>query len=138
MQRRPGISDIPARVPVVTWESVAGWRQWPDILYPPEVLKWVSLPRRWTGVVVALRVPDDSMQPEFVQGDLVGVSLGAKVKRGQFIVVSDNEGGHCALRQLVSDGNRFLLKPVNQRYAVRRKSAASVVQGVVVMKYRHV
>jgi phage repressor protein C with HTH and peptisase S24 domain len=65
--------------------------------------------------VFALRVPDDSMQPLFHQGEIIFVNPHVRVEEDQYMVV--NTGGHdTVLRQLMKVGREYVLHALNPEY----------------------
>ncbi|MBF0620374.1 MAG: LexA family transcriptional regulator [Magnetococcales bacterium] len=124
------------RIPLVSWEGVSDWKEWADPLSPPNVHEWVSLPRRGNGLTVALRVSDDSMEPEFLEGDVIIINLVSESKHGRFVVASTSSGRRATFKQLILDGEERYLKPLNDRYPVANVTDDAIIHGVVTTKYR--
>lgn len=85
----------------------------------------------------ALRVVGDSMVnpgegPSFPEGSLIVVDPHKPPVNGNCVVVGLREGEKPVLKQLVIDGPRRYLKPLNPRYPVLEMSADSRIYGVVV------
>ncbi|MBD0306162.1 MAG: S24 family peptidase [Nitrospiraceae bacterium] len=65
--------------------------------------------------VFALRMPDDSMQPLFHQGEIIFVNPDVRVEEDQYMVV--NTGRHdTVLRQLMKLGREYVLHALNPEY----------------------
>ncbi len=62
----------------------------------------------------ALRVLGDSMEPEFTDGCVVIIDPGYAPRNGSYLVVEF--AGDVFFRQLVIDGERRFLKPLNPKY----------------------
>jgi phage repressor protein C with HTH and peptisase S24 domain len=62
----------------------------------------------------ALRVLGDSMEPEFPDGCVIIVDPGHAPHDGSYVVVE--YAGDVFFRQLVIDGERRFLKPLNPKY----------------------
>ena len=72
----------------------------------------------------ALRVLGDSMEPEFADGCVIIIDPGYAPRDGSYVVVEF--AGDVFFRQLVCDGERRFLKPLN-----RYPSRLSMIQVVV-------
>ncbi|HJU05312.1 MAG TPA: S24 family peptidase [Nitrospiraceae bacterium] len=66
--------------------------------------------------VFALRVPDDSMQPLFRQGEIIFVNPDARVEEDQYMVV-DTAGRDTVLRQMKKIGREYVLHALNPKYS---------------------
>lgn len=86
--------------------------------------------------IFALRVKNDSMEPEFRDGDIIIVNPDKQAENGSYIVAKN--GDHEAtLKQLVLDGSKVLLKPLNERYDIIDMTGHEFrIVGVVVFKLK--
>jgi SOS-response transcriptional repressor LexA len=66
--------------------------------------------------IFALRVKDDSMEPEFVEGDVIVVNPNIEVNPGDFVVV-ESEGEEASFKQLKEYGETLVLHSLNPKYA---------------------
>lgn len=80
----------------------------------------------------ALRVLGDSMAPEFWDGCIVIVDPGAAPAHDAFVIVET--GGEVILRQLVIDGERRLLRPLNPAYPTLEWPPPHRLRGVIVQR----
>ena len=81
----------------------------------------------------ALRVLGDMMEPEFEHGCIIVIDPEGLVKDGCFVVAHHNNEFY--FRQLVMDGERFLLKCLNHAYdEVVEISGLDDIHGVVSQK----
>ena len=62
----------------------------------------------------ALRVLGDSMEPEFTDGCVILVDPGHAPRNGSYVIVAF--AGDVFFRQLVFDGERRFLQPLNPKY----------------------
>src|SRR5512141_931722 len=79
----------------------------------------------------ALRVLGDSMEPEFADGCVVIVDPGYAPRDGSYVVV---EFAGDVFRQLVFDGERRFLKPLNPKYGGFERVAPDTSRGGVVQQ----
>ena len=80
----------------------------------------------------ALRVLGDSMEPEFPEGCIVVVDPGQAPHDGSWVIVEF--AGDVFFRQLVFDGERRFLKPLNPRYGAFELTPPYTVRGCVVQQ----
>jgi phage repressor protein C with HTH and peptisase S24 domain len=80
----------------------------------------------------ALRVLGDSMEPEFADGCVVIIDPGYAPRDGAYVVVEF--AGDVFFRQLVYDGERRFLKPLNPKYGGFELTPPYTIRGGVVQK----
>jgi len=80
----------------------------------------------------ALRVLGDSMEPEFADGCVIIVDPGYVPRDGSYVIVEF--AGDVFFRQLVFDGERRFLKPLNPKYGGFELTAPYRVRGGVVQQ----
>lgn len=80
----------------------------------------------------ALRVLGDSMEPEFADGCVVIVDPGYAPRDGGFVIVEF--AGDVFFRQLVYDGERRFLKPLNPKYGSFELTPPYAIRGGVVQQ----
>lgn len=80
----------------------------------------------------ALRVLGDSMEPEFPDGCVIIIDPGHVPRDGSYVVVE--YAGDIFFRQLVIDGERRFLKPVNPKYGAFELVPPYTVRGGVVQR----
>ena len=80
----------------------------------------------------ALRVLGDGMEPEFADGCVVIVDPGYVPRDGSYVVVEF--AGDVFFRQLVVDGERRFLKPLNPKYGGFELTAPYILRGGVVQQ----
>lgn len=80
----------------------------------------------------ALRVLGDSMAPEFPDGCVVIIDPGHVPHDGSYVVVE--YAGDIFFRQLVLDGERRLLKPLNPKYGSFELIPPYTIRGGVIQR----
>ena len=81
----------------------------------------------------ALPVQNDTMAPEFMVGEVIIISPSRKPKTGDFVVAAID--GTATLKQLVIDGMKTYLKPMNPIYKIEDVTDSPPrIIGVVVQK----
>jgi phage repressor protein C with HTH and peptisase S24 domain len=80
----------------------------------------------------ALRVLGDSMEPEFADGCVVIIDPGHVPHDGSYVVVEF--AGDVFFRQLVCDGERRFLKPLNPKYGGFELTSPYAIRGGVVQQ----
>ena len=120
--------DIQGTVPLLSWVQAGGWRQIVDNSHlETERVPTTYKPRRYT---FALRVQGDSMEPKFPDGCLIIVEPEEDVLSGAYVVAS-RDGAEATFKQLVKDGSKAFLKPINPRYPLIELSDDVQICGVV-------
>ena len=85
------------------------------------------------GEPYALMVLGDSMQPEFLEGEIIVVEPEGLAKDGSYVVAWVND--EYIFRQLVHHPEGWMLKPLNPLYDnIPIDGPEAVVKGVVIMK----
>jgi len=80
----------------------------------------------------ALRVVGDSMEPEFADGSVVIIDPGYAPRDGSYVIVEF--AGDVFFRQLVFDGERRFLKPLNPKYGGFELIPPYTIRGGVVQQ----
>ena len=86
------------------------------------------------GEPYALMVLGDSMQPEFIEGEVIVIEPTGIAKDGSYVIAWAND--EYIFRQLVKHDEGWMLKPLNPLYPNIPVDAelTEVVKGVIVMK----
>jgi len=80
----------------------------------------------------ALRVLGDSMEPEFADGCVIIIDPGYAPRDGSYVVVEF--AGDVFFRQLIFDGERRFLRPLNPKYGGFELTAPYTIRGGVVQQ----
>lgn len=126
--RRAGESvSGPQPVPRLSWVSAGLFREVPTV--PTE--EWDTPSEPLSGGAFSLRVEGDSMEPEFPNGCVIFVDPGTPALNGDYVVVTLDDTHLATFKQLVLDGSRRYLKPLNPRYPILPIDPPARVCGVV-------
>jgi len=82
----------------------------------------------------ALMVLGDSMEPEFMGGDVVIIEPDGHVEDGAYVLAYHNDD--YTFRQLVIRGERWYLQALNDAYPAEQISGPEAVKGVITQKKR--
>jgi SOS-response transcriptional repressor LexA len=126
-----------ARVPLISWDlinSLCGDYDFAEI--ESEASSWVPVAPRTSERCYALSVPDDSMEPEFSEGEIIIVDPTQEGNHNQYLIARLQGDSHPTFKQLIVLGNRSYLKPLNARYPLIEVGGGFDMCGVVVCKYK--
>lgn len=121
--------EIRGTVPLISWVQAGHWQHVIDELQPGEGER-IETTYRARAHSYALRVRGDSMEPRFPEGAILIVEPEEEPCPGKFVIIRQN-GDEATFKQLVSDGGRFYLKPLNPRYPILELKDDAVFCGVV-------
>ncbi|MBF0185897.1 MAG: helix-turn-helix domain-containing protein [Magnetococcales bacterium] len=130
-------TPIFARLPLISWEDASRLCSEPaESFHPTTVDAWLPIAPKTSDKTFALRVPDDSMEPEFREGEFIIVDPTQSGKHNQYIVAHLDGDTSLIFKQLMVVGSKKYLKPLNARYPLVEVPDAVWVCGVVVAKYK--
>lgn len=121
--------EIKSSVPLIDWVQAGMWNKAADPL-PPGQGERIPTTYRARPNTYALRVRGDSMEPKFPEGAIIIVEPGEAPVNGSYVIVRQNHDD-ATFKQLVKDGYRAYLKPLNPRYPVIEMAPDAVICGVV-------
>jgi hypothetical protein len=122
----PGIRG---KVPLISWVQAGDFAEVVDLLHPGEAFEWIETTVQPRAHTFALRVHNDSMEPDFPAGTILIVEPELDAHAGDF-VIAKNGDDEATFKQLVRDGGDWYLKPLNPRYPLKPFAGCHVV-GVV-------
>lgn len=125
-----------ARIPLISWNDVGKYCGQPDELFEPEIESWIPVAPRASERSFALKVPDDSMEPEFTEGEIIVVDPTQKGGHNQFLVARLGNDERPTFKQLILHGTQQYLKPLNSRYPLIEVRDGITVCGVTVCKFK--
>lgn len=126
-----------ARLPLISWEDASrSCDEQADAFHPKSVETWIPVAPRSSDRTFALRVPDDSMEPEFREGEIIIVDPTLPGKHNQFLVARMEGDNTATFKQLITVGSRTYLKPLNPRYPLIDVQGVLNICGVAVGKYK--
>jgi SOS-response transcriptional repressor LexA len=82
----------------------------------------------------AIRVLADSMEPKFLNGDIIVIDPDIEPKPLDFVLVLDQTSNHISFKQLIEDGKQRFLRPLNPRYPLVELQACHRMIGKVVYR----
>ncbi|MBF0420865.1 MAG: helix-turn-helix domain-containing protein [Magnetococcales bacterium] len=132
---RKNTARLIARVPLISWEALVKHGDEPVESFAPEVSAWVPVAPKGSDRCFALKVPDDSMEPDFGEGEVIVIDPLQKGGHNKFLVASES-GNRPTFKQLVMHGEQTYLKPLNSRYPLIQVKNDLRVIGVLVCKYK--
>lgn len=130
---------IIARIPLISWTDAGRYCAegvFPANFNPEDVKAWIPVAPRTSDRAFALTVPDDSMSPEFQEGEYIIVDPTVRGDHNRFLVANMGPNSTPTFKQLIVHGNKKYLKPLNSRYPLIDVQEDLHVCGVVVSKYK--
>lgn len=128
-------------VPVISWVQAGQWSEIIDSHHPGDGEAFVSVPGRVGKHGFALRVEGDSMMnsgagDSFPPGITIIVDPDVQAKTGSYVVVRLDNEDQATFKQLIIDGGKRYLKPLNDRYPLMEITAPATICGVVVASFK--
>jgi SOS-response transcriptional repressor LexA len=80
----------------------------------------------------ALMVLGDSMEPEFIEGDIIVIEPEGLATEGSYVMAWLND--EWIFRQLAKEGGGWKLQPLNPKYPAAGIPDLSVIKGVIIQK----
>ncbi len=104
-----------------------------DPFQPGDADEWLDSRTTRSPSAFVLTVRDDSMEPEFVDGDAIVVDPKRDQDNGSSIIPKNS--AEATFKQYVTEGSNVFLKPLNARYPIRDMTGIEFrIVGVVVEK----
>ena len=129
--------EMQRTVPLISWVQAGPFtlaEDPEDVSACPRIETTTRASRR----AFALRVENDSMSPVFPPGTILIVDPEEEALSGRYVIVG-NGSGEATFKQLVRDGEDWLLRPINPQFPVKPMPAHYRVIGVVVAsEQRHI
>ena len=130
-------TPVIARIPLISWDEAKAYTpETAESHHPENVKTWIPVASRTSSASYALQVPDDSMEPEFKEGEIVIVDPTMKAEHNRFIIARTGDDSRATLKQLIVMGAKHYMKPLNSRYPLIEIQGELVVSGVVTAKYK--
>ena len=122
---------IRSEVPLISWVTAGAWCGVVDNLEPGEAEEWVQADHNVGENAFALTVRGDSMEPEFRDGVRIVVDPSYEATDGSYVIARLDDDMEATFKQLVIDGSRRYLKPLNDRYLILSVEGNMTICGVV-------
>jgi DNA polymerase V len=81
---------------------------------------------------VALMVLGDSMEPEFMEGEIIIIELDGLINDGSYVIAWHNE--EYIFRQIIKREVGWALHALNQKYPDSPIASLDAIKGVIIMK----
>ena len=108
------------------WENYYPLVEWPEI---PSFCEEDS-------TMFTAKVPDDTMETEFQEGEVLLISPRSTANHNDFIIVGTKTDSAPVFKQLIVQCSDRYLKPLNPRYPLELVENELHVYGVVIGKYK--
>lgn len=134
----PNIEPTPLgkfrKIPIISWGTAGKWEAVCYNFQPGDAEEWIEVDIKGPNVF-AVRVKDDSMIPEFNEGEIAIIDPHVKVKSGDYLIVKKDKE-EATLTQLKKYGDNAIFHPLNPKYPdiVIKKGDKYHIVGKVVMK----
>lgn len=110
-------------VPLISWVRAGAWDEANDQFNPGEADEWEPISKAGASRhAFALRVHGDSMtapypgETSFPEGTVIVVDPERQPSAGDYVIAKDIATQRATFKQLVTDGARWYLKPLNPAY----------------------
>jgi len=122
-------------IPIISWVIAGRWREVSRSFHSEDADEWTDSDVQGKSVF-ALRVKGDSMEPEFVEGDIIIVNPHIEARPGDFVIVRNDDNDEATFKQLRKYGKTIVLHPLNPKYEdiELRKGHGYRIVGKVVKK----
>lgn len=146
-QNHPGVQEEDAiyqvnpsrrtyyQVPLITWQEAQQWLMEREHSPAKNYSQTLIINTKVSQHSFALRVEGDSMEAptgvSFPHGSIIVVDLETPATNGSFILAKQNISSQIVFKQLIIDGNRRYLKPLNARYPLMEITPHAVMCGVI-------
>ncbi|GAB63067.1 MAG: hypothetical protein DWB56_06895 [Candidatus Jettenia sp.] len=122
-------------IPVISWVKAGGWTETCETFRPEDAESWIQSDVSGE-CIFALRVKGDSMEDLFYDGDIIIVNPHIQPEIGDFVIVKNHQE-ECTFKQLKKYGDKYVLRPLNEKYQeMEVKKDEFRIVGVVVEKRR--
>ena len=108
-----GAAEMLTRVPLISFVQAGDWSGVVDNFQPGDAEEWIPFPGHIGPHAFALRVNGPSMEPRFVEGDIIFVDPDREVESGDFIIAK-NGADEATFKKFYRDGDRCFLVPLNE------------------------
>ena len=122
-------------LPLISWVRAGTWAEVEDPYEPGQYERLIPVTKRYSNRAYALMMEGDSMDapngPSFPSGSIIAVEPNREARNGSYVVARLEDSHEATFKQLVVDGDRKYLKPLNPRYPVIEINTPMTICGVV-------
>lgn len=124
------------QVPLITWQEAQQLlMQAAATMHGKSYTHYITTHLKVSPQAFALRVEGDSMETasgvSFCNGATIVVDPELQAKNGAYVLAKQNISSQLVFKQLIIDGNRRFLKPLNPRYPITEITPHAIICGVV-------
>lgn len=122
-------------VPFLSTQQISLWPNHRETPPTKEATHYIATNIKVSPQAFALRVEGDSMESQqgtsFCNGSIIVIDPELPAKNGAFVLAKQTANSPLVFKQLIIDGSRRFLKPLNHRYPVTEITAHAFICGVV-------
>jgi SOS-response transcriptional repressor LexA len=122
-------------VPFLSWQEVQQWLAKNELPTTKDSSHYIATNIKVSPLSFALRVEGDSMEAtngvSFCNGSIIIIDPELPIKNSTFVLAKQNASSPLVFKQLIIDGTRRFLKPLNHRYPITEINAHALICGVV-------
>ena len=127
--------EIVQYLPLISWVRAGEWTEIEDTHEQGTYEKLIPVTKRYSNRAYALKLTGDSMQAldgdSFPTGSIICVEPQRPANNGSYVVIRLESSNEATFKQLVIDGDRRFLKPLNPRYPIMEITEPTTICGVV-------
>lgn len=126
--------------PLISWVQAGRWSEIVEDFQPGDAEMWVTfgISRRVIPNGFCLRVQGDSMEPEFVEGDIILVDPDKQLENGKFVIAKFLDTNEATFKKYVNDAGTISLHPLNypKYQPIHLNGRKAHIVGVVIGKQK--
>ncbi|MBF0110205.1 MAG: helix-turn-helix domain-containing protein [Magnetococcales bacterium] len=123
------------RIPLTTWDELIKFEGPSMEHFFPNVTSWIPVAPNASDRAFALKVADDSMESEFLEGEIIIIDPKRDASHNRFLVAREGMN-RPTFKQFILHGEQRYLKPLNSRYPLIEVKGELQVFGSLVCKYK--
>lgn len=108
-------ADPAQQIPVIDWVNASQFKNINDPFLPGTADEWIWTTEKGKNLF-ALKVQNDCMAPEFLEGDIIVVKPNVSTENNDFIIVADRKENKATFKQYKVYGSQVILHPLNPKY----------------------
>lgn len=123
-------------VPLISWVQAGHWNEVIDNFQPGHADEWYPCPVSCSRETFVLKVRGASMEPKFHDGEHIFVDPRAEARNRSFVVVRLENDADATFKQLIIEGERRYLKPLNPHWPdpIIEINGSATICGVVIYR----
>ena len=124
--------------PLISWVQAGDWSEAIDLYEPgyAERFELFAVEGRISDHAFAIRVRGDSMEPDFLEGDIILVDPERAPNNGSYVIAKLTDTNECTFKKYVNDGGIISLHPLNypKYQPIHLNGKKAHIVGVVIAK----